>query len=68
MSGRGQAEGVEITDVTLLTELVMGQKGGTWGLSAKSLGCSRLECFWSWSMEVGAVWNRAVAETLERPI
>lgn len=36
------------------------------------LGCSRLECFLPWSIEVGAigvgVWNRAVAEPLQRPI
>lgn len=47
--------GVEITDVSSLTELVMGPGGGPGGFQPKVLGCSGLEHSLTWSIEVGAV-------------
>lgn len=56
---RGQAEGVEITDVSLLTELVMGQKGvfqqkvwGAQGLSVSGPGP------WRWVLFGTVLWQR----------
>lgn len=50
----GRAGEVEIKDVSLLTELVMGPGWGPGVFQQEVLGCSRLECCLSWSIEVGA--------------
>lgn len=62
MSGRGQAEGVEITDVTLLTELVMGQKGGLGVFQQKVWGAQGLSVSgpgpWRWVLFGTVLWQR----------
>lgn len=62
MSGRGQAEGVEITDVSLLTELVMGQKGVPGVFQQKVSGAQGLSVSgpgpWKWVLFGIMLWQR----------